>query len=76
MAEIVFPISSFVKTYLYFDYVNYKGEQSRRRVRPSTIEFKKSGWHPEEQWLMRAYDIDKQEWREFAMKDMSNVIAE
>lgn len=58
---------------LEFDYVNYKGEKSHRRIRNATIEFKSNEWHTEPQWLMNAFDYDKQVYREFAMKDMTNV---
>lgn len=58
---------------LEFDYTNYKGEQSHRRVIVHSVGYGSNEWHPEPQWLMYALDLDKNEFREFAMKDMSNV---
>ncbi|MGD6876878.1 hypothetical protein [Bacillus infantis] len=59
--------------HLIFDYVNWKGIKGRRRVIAESITFKSTDFHKEEQWIMMALDMDKQETREFAMKDMSNV---
>ena len=58
-----------------FDYINYKDEPSRRTVTPVSYRWGGSRWHPEPQWLMMALDHDKAEPREFAMKDMSNIVA-
>lgn len=56
-----------------FDYVNYKGEKSHRRISPRFIRYGTSQWHAAPQWLMQAMDLDKADLREFAMKDMTNV---
>jgi hypothetical protein len=54
-----------------FEYCNWEGRKSLRRARPISIRFGKSEWHPTPQWLMRAFDPDKGEEREFAMQDMA-----
>ena len=69
----VFLDFDFVSYYLEFDYVNYKGESSHRKVQVDQIEFGTNEWHKEPQWLMHAYDFDKNENRAFAMRDMTNV---
>ena len=51
-------------------YTNYKGKTSVRHVVPKEIYFGQTDWHPENQWLMSAYDIDKAADRTFAMKDI------
>jgi hypothetical protein magn03005560 len=51
-------------------YTNYKGKTAVRRVLPKEIFFGHTDWHSEEQWLMTAYDIDKEADRTFAMKDI------
>lgn len=56
-----------------FDYVNYRGEKSSRRVRHPSIEFQSTDWHPEQQWILHGFDLDKSLFRSFAMKDMSNI---
>lgn len=56
-----------------FDYVNWKGEFGYREVKVDEILFGSTDYHKEEQWLMKAWDLNKQAERIFAMKDMSNV---
>jgi hypothetical protein len=51
-------------------YTNYRGETAVRKVNPKRIWFGKTDWHPEEQWLLDAFDIAKQADRSFAMKDI------
>ena len=53
------------------DYVNYRGEQAVRLVRPISIWFGKTDWHPGEQWILEAFDLDRQAQRSFALKDVS-----
>lgn len=53
-----------------FLYTNWKGETSQRHVIPKFIEFISTEWHPEPQWIMTAFDLDKKQDRGFAMKDM------
>jgi hypothetical protein len=31
--------------------------------------FGTSEWHPEEQWFLQAFDMDKREERDFALRD-------
>jgi predicted DNA-binding transcriptional regulator YafY len=56
--------------YVLIDYVNYRGERSERLVEPAQIYFGSNEWHPEPQWLMDAWDHQKQAYRTFAMKDI------
>ena len=51
-------------------YTNYRGETAVRQVLPKRIWFGKTDWHPEEQWLLDAFDIEKQADRSFAIKDI------
>jgi hypothetical protein len=55
---------------LIFTYCNYQGEVSVRRVVPERIEFTSTKWHPEAQWILHAFDFDKNAVRGFAMGDM------
>jgi hypothetical protein len=52
------------------DYTNWRGERSVRRVRPVTMFWGNTLWHPEYQYLMIALDVLKGERRTFAMKDI------
>lgn len=54
-----------------FDYMNWKGNMSTRKVMPKYVHFGSTEWHKEEQWLLSAWDIDKNDARDFAIKDIS-----
>ena len=51
-------------------YTNYKGETRYREIIPKSIEFKATEWHKEEQWILNAFDIEKNDDRGFALKDL------
>lgn len=51
-------------------YKNWRGEVSNRSILPvGTLERKATEYHPEPQWIMRAWDFDKQAYRDFALAD-------
>lgn len=51
-------------------YTNWKNEESWRRIIPNAIFFGETEWHKEPQWILIAYDYDKQAHRSFAIKDI------
>lgn len=51
-------------------YTNYRGETADRRIIPIRIRFGSTEWHPEEQWLLDAFDLDRGADRAFALKDV------
>ena len=51
-------------------YTNWKNETRYRIIIPISIEFKSTVWHKEEQWILNAIDVEKNEQRAFAMKDI------
>lgn len=51
-------------------YTNWKGETRERIILPISIEYKSTSWHKEEQWILIAMDIEKNEIRNFAIKDI------
>ena len=53
-----------------FEYINYKGIKSTRNVIPMSLYFGATEFHPENQWLMVVYDLDKQCERTFALNDI------
>lgn len=57
-----------------FWYRNYRGEEGYRRVIPRSIRFGASEYHDDEQWLMLAFDTEKNADREFAMRDMKGFV--
>lgn len=58
------------------DYTNYRGERAKRKVRPfndgqaGPFYFGSSQYHPDKQWMMVAVDLEKDQVRHFAMKDI------
>lgn len=50
-------------------YRNYRGETAQRVITPQRVWFGSTEWHPEPQWLMAAFDHEKQANRDFAIKD-------
>lgn len=52
------------------DYTNWKNERSVRRIVPINVYFGSNQYHPEQQWLLEATDLDKNAPRTFAMKDI------
>jgi predicted DNA-binding transcriptional regulator YafY len=51
-------------------YTNWKGETAERLIKPIELWFGATEYHPEEQWLLRALDVAKDDERNFAMKDI------
>jgi predicted DNA-binding transcriptional regulator YafY len=52
------------------DYTNYRGERSLRTILPLSLFFGDNEWHPDPQWLLSAFDVEKQQGRVFALKDI------
>ena len=55
-------------------YKNYKGEIAYRKIIPKSIDFISTNWHPEEQWILTAFDIDKNADRGFAVIDIKEWV--
>lgn len=55
---------------LQFFYVNYRGEVSKRYVEPLRMYYGNTEFHPENQWLLEAFDLEKKAVRDFAVKDI------
>ena len=55
---------------LCFTYRNYRGEVSERRVIPGEIYYGNTEFHEDDQWLLRAYDLGKESYRDFAVADI------
>lgn len=52
-----------------FGYTNWRGEYAVRQAVPLGIEWDSTDWHPEEGWLLRAWDAEKGAMRQFALED-------
>lgn len=55
------------------DYTNWKGERSKRRIDCGNLEYGSTEWHPEPQFLLFAYDYEKEDFRQFAIKDIHSL---
>jgi predicted DNA-binding transcriptional regulator YafY len=55
-------------------YTNYRGETARRRIIPQRVWFGATKWHPDEQWLLDAFDVEKQSARSFALRDIQSYV--
>ena len=53
-------------------YKNYKGVTSVRSIVPYTLWWGKTEYHPEEQWIITAWDQGKDGVRDFALKDIQH----
>lgn len=51
-------------------YKNWRGEIAERVIEPQRIWFGTTQWHPTSQWLLHAYDQDRNAERDFALADI------
>lgn len=51
-------------------YTNWQGETAKRLIKPLSIWFGSTQWHKENQWLLKALDVEKNAERDFALKDI------
>lgn len=63
-------MSEDIKKSVTIKYKNWRGEIADRTIIPQMIWLGKTKYHPDEQWLLNAYDCDKQAARDFAIKDI------
>jgi predicted DNA-binding transcriptional regulator YafY len=54
-------------------YTNYRNETKVRTIIPIKIWFGETDWHPEKQWLLDAYDLEKEAERSFALIDIKSL---
>ena len=57
-----------------FRYKNWKGVESIRKVVPVEILFESTDYHKEDQWFLHALDVEKAEYRDFAILDILEFI--
>jgi predicted DNA-binding transcriptional regulator YafY len=49
------------------DYINHKGKRAVRFIRPIRIWFGNTEFHPNDQWMMEADDVERNVRRDFAI---------
>lgn len=57
-----------------FKYKNWKDEISIRTLIPIEVWYGESDFHKGTQWFLKAYDLDKLDKRDFAIKDIIEYI--
>lgn len=53
-----------------FEYTNWKGRKGKRRIIVDAMIYGEQPHHEGVQWFIRAFDLDKQSIRTFAVKDI------
>ncbi len=56
-------------------YMNHRGETSVRRFRPIRLWFGATAWHPDPQWMLEVFDLDRMETRDYAMAGFAGAWA-
>lgn len=73
-AKIALPTPGLIakRQVVQIDYTNYRGERAVRRVLPMYpyVRWGNSIYHVEMQWLLCAFDMEKNEYREFSFTDI------
>lgn len=66
------PVTLALAAQVYIDYTNYRGERSVRLIEPlpDGLFFGSNEYHPQQQWLLRAVDVEKKALRTFALRDV------
>jgi predicted DNA-binding transcriptional regulator YafY len=55
-------------------YKNWRGESSERNIIPISIKYGSNEYHKDMQWLMRVYDLDKNDYRDYSLRDINEWI--
>jgi hypothetical protein len=61
-------------TKINFTYTNWRGETSKRRAIVLNLLYGSTEYHPEPQWLLKGFDLDKDAIRIYAIRDMKDVV--
>lgn len=48
-------------------YTNHRGETAKRRVIPWRLYYGSTQWHPQPQWMIKVWDVDRQAERDYAL---------
>lgn len=56
-----------------FKYVNWQGETGIRTVKPIKLWFGTTEFHPDNHWFLKAFDIDKDAERDYAIEDIVKI---
>jgi len=51
-------------------YKNWRGETRPRKIIPLDFHYGNTEWHPDNQLLLRVWDLEKKDYREYAVRDI------
>ena len=51
-------------------YKNWQGQVGNRKIIPLSTSYGKTEYHKSEQWLLRVWDVDKNDYRTYALRDI------
>ena len=60
-------------TFINFLYTNWRGKYSFRKCKVICVLYGNTEYHKDNQFLLKGFDIEKQEERIYAIKDMSVI---
>ena len=56
------------------EYTNWRGESAIRTIVPINLKWRSTEWHPKAQWLLKVWDVDRNDYREYALKDITKFL--
>jgi hypothetical protein len=71
-AELITP--EFLSKAIKVTYTNWRGERAVRSIVPIEIYWGKTEYHPQEQWLLRVFDVERNAERIYAFKEIEQVV--
>lgn len=54
-------------------YTNYRNETSTRHILPINLYYGNTKYHKEKQWILEVWDLDKDAYREYSLKDITFI---
>ncbi len=55
-------------------YTNWRNETTLRRIIPLQAFYGKTSYHPQEQWLLRVWDLDREDYRAYSLKGIKEWV--
>jgi len=65
----------FLKHPMKVRYTNWRGETAIRTIVPLEVYFGKTEYHPEEQWLLKVWDVERSAERIYAFKEIKEILS-
>lgn len=59
---------------VHVNYINWKGQFSLRKIIPLSMRYGSTEYHPEQQWLLHVWDVEKRGYRDYSLKDIREWI--